>query len=94
MFFLVLCLGVNRGIILSMKNEFNVVIEQDADGYLVASVPGLPGCHTQAKSMDQLLERIKEAILLCLEDREEDWSGSSFVGIQRVAIDEWPAHPA
>ena len=51
-----------------MKKEFNVVIEKDAEGYLVASVPDLPGCHTQAKSLDKLLERIKEAIELCLEE--------------------------
>ena len=51
-----------------MKFEFNVVIEKDVDGYLVSSVPDLKGCHTQAKSLDQLLERTKEAIELCLDD--------------------------
>ncbi len=43
-----------------------MVIEKDSDGYLVASVPELLGCHMQAKSMDSLLERVKKAILLCL----------------------------
>jgi predicted RNase H-like HicB family nuclease len=47
--------------------EFNVLIERDSEGYYVASVPGLPGCHTQAKSLDVLMERIREAIELCLE---------------------------
>lgn len=53
--------------------EFSVVIEKDSDGYFVASVPNLRGCHTQAKSLDLLMERIKEAIELCLEldDLEE-----------------------
>jgi predicted RNase H-like HicB family nuclease len=46
---------------------FNVIIEKDEDGFLVASVPSLKGCHTQAKSYDQLMERIQEAIELCLE---------------------------
>ncbi|HLX62824.1 MAG TPA: type II toxin-antitoxin system HicB family antitoxin [Planctomycetota bacterium] len=50
-----------------MKREFNVVIERDADGHYVASVPELHGCHTQAKSIKKLLERIEEAIELCLE---------------------------
>jgi predicted RNase H-like HicB family nuclease len=50
-----------------MIKEFNVVIEKDLEGYFVASVPSLPGCHTQAKSLDVLMERIKEAIELCLE---------------------------
>ena len=49
-----------------MSREFNVIIERDADGYFVASVPNLPGCHTQARSLDELIERIREAILLCL----------------------------
>ena len=47
--------------------EFNVVIERDSEGYYVASVPVLRGCHTQAKSLDKLIERIQEAIDLCLE---------------------------
>lgn len=50
-----------------MKREFNVIIEHDEDGYFVASVPELKGCHTQAKSLDSLMERIREAIGLCLE---------------------------
>ncbi|MEY3404088.1 MAG: hypothetical protein RLZZ86_3710 [Cyanobacteriota bacterium] len=53
---------------MSMSREFNVIIERDADGYFVASVPSIPGCHTQAKSLDELMERIKEAIELCLEN--------------------------
>lgn len=50
-----------------MKREFSVVIEKDEDGYYVGSVPELRGCHTQAKSLDELMERVEEAILLCLE---------------------------
>jgi predicted RNase H-like HicB family nuclease len=50
-----------------MKNEFNVIIERDAEGFYVADVPALRGCHTQAKSLDELMVRIKEAIELCLK---------------------------
>ncbi|MCH7745697.1 MAG: type II toxin-antitoxin system HicB family antitoxin [Chloroflexi bacterium] len=50
-----------------MAKEFTVVIERDEDGYIVGSVPSLRGCHTQARTMDDLLERMKEAIQLCLE---------------------------
>ena len=50
--------------------QFDVVIERDAEGYYVASVPALPGCHTQARSLDVLTERVREAIELCLEVRE------------------------
>ena len=52
-----------------MQREFNIIIEQDEDGFFVASVPELRGCHTQAKSLDVLMERIKEAIELCLEQK-------------------------
>ena len=50
-----------------MKKEFKILIEQDEDGFFVASVPELHGCHTQAKSLDVLMKRIREAIELCLE---------------------------
>ena len=50
----------------STKQEFSVVVERDEEGYYVASVPALSGCHTQARSLDKLMERIREAIGLCL----------------------------
>jgi predicted RNase H-like HicB family nuclease len=67
-----------------MVRESNVVIERDEDGYFVASVPELRGCHTQAKSLDVLMKRVKEAIQLCLEI--EDPVLNEFIGIQRVAV--------
>lgn len=54
-----------------MAREFLVVVERDEAGYLVASVPSLKGCHTQARSLDELVERIKEAIGLCLAVERE-----------------------
>ena len=50
----------------SRPREYDVVVERDWEGHYVASVPALPGCHTQARSLDELMERIKEAIELCL----------------------------
>lgn len=47
--------------------EFNVIIEKDEDGWFVASVPEIQGCHTQGKTLQQVLERIKEAIEVCIE---------------------------
>jgi predicted RNase H-like HicB family nuclease len=70
-----------------MSREFNVIIERDADGYFVASVPSIRGCHTQAKSLDELMERIKEAIELCLEVDENQAESLEFVGVQRIAIE-------
>jgi predicted RNase H-like HicB family nuclease len=65
--------------------EFSVIIEKDKDGFFVASVPALRGCHTQAKSLDTLMKRIKEAIELCLEIEKP--TSNEFIGVQKVAID-------
>ena len=69
-----------------MPKEFNGVVERDSEGYFVASVPALPGCHSQAKSLDDLMARIREAIELCLEVEGQEPSNLEFVGIQRVTI--------
>ena len=55
-----------------MKQEFSVVIERDADGWLTASVPELRGCHTQAKSLDTLMKRTREVIELCLDVKDDE----------------------
>ncbi len=70
-----------------MTRQFNVIIERDSEGYFVGSVPELAGCHTQAKSLDELMERIQEAILLCLEVEGEDVEDNEFVGLQRVMVE-------
>ena len=67
------------------KRKFNVVIEKDEDGYYIASVPALPGCHTQAKNMDELIERVKEAIELYLEaEGSAPDFRTEFIGVQVV----------
>ena len=58
-----------------MSPEYTIFIEKDEDGYFVGSVPALPGCHTQGASIDQLLERMQEAIALWLEVEGEDVQG-------------------
>ena len=63
-----------------------MLIERDAEGFFVASVPALRGCHTQAKSLDKLMERVREAIELCLEVESEPFISGEFVGVQRVAV--------
>ena len=68
------------------KRDFNVVVERDEDGYYVASVPALPGCHTQARSLDKLMERVREAIELCLEVERDVAAKTEFVGVQRITV--------
>ena len=69
-----------------MTHQFDVIVEKDSAGYFVASVPVLPGCHTQAKSLDALMERIREAVELCLEVRGEAMEPLDFVRIQRISV--------
>lgn len=69
-----------------MAKEFTVIIEQDEEGYFIAEVPELKGCHTQAKSLDVLMERIKEAIHLCLEVYGRKYPIRHLVGVQKVAV--------
>jgi predicted RNase H-like HicB family nuclease len=65
---------------------FYVIIEKDEDGYYVADVPELPGCHTQAKSLDKLLHRVREAIELYVEALPKYQRLGEFIGIQRVTV--------
>ena len=69
-----------------MARQFDVIIERDDEGYYVASVPQLPGCHTQAQSLDELTHRIQEAIQLCLAVQGAPEQSLEFIGIQRVTI--------
>jgi predicted RNase H-like HicB family nuclease len=52
--------------------NFTVLIEQDEDGIYVAKVPDIIGCYTQGKTVEQAMERIKEAIQVCLEADDEE----------------------
>lgn len=65
--------------------NFNVIIEKGEDGYLISEVVELPGCHTQAKNMNELIERTKEAILLCLQEKNIKVD-DNFVGIQKIEV--------
>jgi predicted RNase H-like HicB family nuclease len=69
-----------------MARQFDVVVEKDSEGFFVASVPALSGCHTQARSLDELMERIKEAIEVCIEVQEDNIDELDFVGVQRVTV--------
>ncbi len=48
---------------------YEVLIKQDEDGVFIGTVPALKGCHTQARTRRELEERLKEAIDLCLSER-------------------------
>ena len=68
--------------------DFNVIIEKGEDGFYISEVVGLSGCHTQAKTIDELLIRTKEAIELCLEEeKDENNLVDKFIGLQKIRIE-------
>jgi predicted RNase H-like HicB family nuclease len=70
-----------------MVKEFNMIVEQGEDGYLISEVIELPGCHTQAKSYDELIKRTKEAISLYLKCQKQPLAvPERFIGIQKLAV--------
>jgi len=73
-------------VVMETQRQFDVIIERDEEGLYIGSVPQLPGCHTQGRSLDELMERVREAVELCLEVEESPAQSLEFVGIQRITI--------
>ncbi|MEM6561456.1 MAG: type II toxin-antitoxin system HicB family antitoxin [Planctomycetota bacterium] len=67
-----------------MQQSFDVIVQRGSDGIYVADVPALPGCHTQAATLEELETRVREVIELCLEDEEPD--APDFIAVQRVLV--------
>lgn len=67
--------------------DFTTIIEKDEDGWYVATVPDIPGCYTQGKTIAQVLDRIKEAIEVCLEGDKEEIKPMRFIGVQQVQVE-------
>ena len=72
-----------------MVREFLVILEQDVDGTYIASVPELPGCHTQGDTIEEVKDNIKEAIELYLEVKPEMINGEPtyFIGVEKVKVE-------
>jgi predicted RNase H-like HicB family nuclease len=68
------------------NRQFTVIVERDREGWYVGTVTELAGCHTQARSLDKLMVRIREAIELCLEVKGNSPAATEFVGVQRIAV--------
>jgi predicted RNase H-like HicB family nuclease len=69
-----------------MTRKYTIIVEKDESGWLVSEVLELPGCHTQGKTMDQLIERTKEAILAYLETDSKPEIFGEFVGVQQIEV--------
>ena len=67
-----------------MQN-YQIIVEQGEDGYLISSVVGLPGCHTQAKTYDELIKRTKEAIIL-YRDVKKETAKTKFLSLQSIEV--------
>lgn len=69
-----------------MARTFNVIVEQDEDGWFISEVVGLPGCHTQAKTLDELMKRTKKAVSLYLKCKKPFEVRERFVGLQQLVM--------
>ncbi len=69
-----------------LNKTFNIIVEQGLDGYLISSVIELPGCHTQAKTYDELFNRTKEAIELYLDENKRYKPLNRFVSLQQISV--------
>jgi len=69
-----------------MKREYNIIIEKDSEGYYLGYVPELKGCHSQAKTIDELMLRMEEVISLCEEVHGKIRKRTRFVGIQKMVL--------
>ena len=80
--YLILEIKINQ----MLNKTFNIIVEQGVDGYLISSVIELPGCHTQAKTYDELLNRTKEAIELYLDEKKKFKPTNKFLSLQQISV--------
>lgn len=71
-----------------MKKNVVAYIERDPETkLLVAEVPGIPGAHTQAETMDELIKNLKEVLELCLEELKKDKAKiPEFLGVHEIEV--------
>lgn len=69
-----------------MKTKFNIIIEKDEEGWLVSEVVGLPGCHSQAKTIDDLIARTKEAIKAYMDEGNDVNISEEFIGVREIEV--------
>ena len=70
----------------STQREFHVAVEKGEDGYYTATVLELPGCHTQARQLDELDNRVKEVIKLYLEAEGKSLAIPEFIELKKVRV--------
>jgi predicted RNase H-like HicB family nuclease len=72
------------------KHTFQVIIEQDEAGYFVAECPSLRACYTQGRTYEEVVERIKDVIALCLADLRTKGKRipiqPEIIGVKRIEI--------
>lgn len=68
-----------------MKREYTVVAEQGEDGWLIGTVAEVPYCHSQGRTLDELLDRMREALALVLET-DDEIPTLRLIGVHRIAV--------
>ena len=78
---------INEHALYILMAKFTMIVEEGEDGYLISEVIGLPGCHTQAKNYDQLIERTKEAIKVYLKSMKPEEPIPKFLSLQQIEVE-------
>jgi predicted RNase H-like HicB family nuclease len=72
------------------KRTFQVIVEQDEEGYFVAECPALEACYTQGRTFEEVVENIKDVIALCLEEYKSTNrkipKQPEIIGVKRVEV--------
>ena len=69
-----------------MRKKYTIIIEKDREGWYVSEVIELPGCHTQGKTVNELMERTEEAIKAYLGTEGKPETEEQFIGIQQIEV--------
>ena len=65
--------------------NLTIIVEKDEDGIYIGTVPALKACYTQAGTLEELYQRIREVIELCLESQSIEMQ-TTLVGVQQIEV--------
>ena len=79
--------NITKGVQGEKMRTFMAVVEKDPEtGLYVGQIPGFPGAHSQAETLDELQKNLHEVVTMLLEDGEPVFEGQ-FIGTQAVVIE-------
>lgn len=68
------------------KQTYPIILQQEADGGYSVTNLALEGCYSQGETIEESLNNIKEATLLCLEDEQTPSKAPSNVSLHMITV--------